>query len=109
MKPETLLGLALLAALAVARALRPLLVALLALALTLAGWRPRATPPRPAIAQPLAPEPRTIAPPALASLTVVQLRGLARAQLGPAHRLGGRRIAQATRSDLLGALGSRQG
>jgi hypothetical protein len=98
-----LLELALLAAFAIALALRPLLVDLLALALTLAGWRPSASPVV-ATTQRLAPEPRTVAPPPLATLTVVQLREVARAQLGPSHRLGGRRIAQATRAALLEAL-----
>jgi hypothetical protein len=39
-----------------------------------------------------------------ANLTVIQLRTLARVRLGSATRISGRRIAQATRADLLAAL-----
>jgi hypothetical protein len=41
-----------------------------------------------------------------ANLTVIQLRTLARVRLGSATRISGRRIAQATRADLLAALGA---
>lgn len=44
------------------------------------------------------------ASPALTTLPVVALRSLARQQLGPAARPGGRRIAQANRASLLVAL-----
>jgi hypothetical protein len=53
----------------------------------------------------------TVEPPVLmampdANLTVIQLRTLARHRLGSAARISGRRIAQATRADLLAALGA---
>jgi hypothetical protein len=51
----------------------------------------------------------TVEPPVLmampdANLTVIQLRTLARVRLGSSVKINGRRIAQATRSDLLAAL-----
>lgn len=55
-------------------------------------------------AQAASPAPAAVAPPALASLTVPQLRTLARTRLGSSTRLEGRRIAQARRSALLEAL-----
>lgn len=57
------------------------------------------TPPQPVPAL-------TIAAPALPPLTVPQLRTMARQRLGPAARIGGRRIAQARKADLLTALGA---
>jgi hypothetical protein len=53
----------------------------------------------------------TIEPPVLmalpdARLSVVELRTLARHRLGSSVKINGRRIAQATRSDLLAALGA---
>lgn len=44
------------------------------------------------------------APPLLEALTVPQLRTLARHQLGSSARIGGRRIAQARRAELVLAL-----
>jgi len=59
-----------------------------------------------AIAQPLAAAVvAAVAPPTdLSALGVVALRGLARARLGASTRIGGRRIAQATKAGLLAAL-----
>lgn len=82
----------------IARSLLPLL----ALVLTLAGWRPAPSPPLlaslpPAPASAPAPSP---APAPLASLPVRELRGLARAAGLPALARSGRR------ADLLAALGA---
>ena len=88
--------LALVAGLALLLALRTLLVALLALVLAMAGWRPGATAPEPGPAvQTLTPRPST-------PTTVVALRAEARAR--GIRTAGGRRIAQARRADLLAAL-----
>lgn len=69
---------------------------------------PRATAPAPVPAlcqaQAAAVSTAAVAPPALAGLTVPQLRSVARAQLGSSTRLDGRRLAQATRAALLEAL-----
>jgi hypothetical protein len=56
-------------------------------------------------------QPETAQPPVLmalpdARLSVVELRTLARVRLGSATRIAGRRIAQATRAQLLAALGA---
>jgi hypothetical protein len=53
----------------------------------------------------------TVEPPVLmalpdARLSVVELRTLARHRLGSSVKINGRRIAQATRADLLAALGA---
>ena len=52
----------------------------------------------------IAPVERALADWPLQCLTVVELRSLARQQLGSAARIEGRRIAQARRDDLLAAL-----
>lgn len=59
---------------------------------------------QPQAAATIASRPATIQPPPLDTLTVAQLRSVARQRLGSAARIGGRRIAQARRADLLGAL-----
>lgn len=80
--------------------LRPLAVALVALVLTLAGWRPAAAPAIAiAIEAPLAAAPVAIAAPAR-RLTVVELRALARAAGLPRSLTRNGR-----RADLLTALG----
>lgn len=66
----------------------------------------RKRPPAPPIVQPLAADRPAagVQHPDLDSLNVQQLRALARLRLGSGARIGGRRIAQARRADLLGAL-----
>ena len=54
-------------------------------------------------APPVPPAP-PVAPAPPAPTTVAELRSAARARLGPSARIGGRRIAQARRADLLAAL-----
>lgn len=104
------LELALLGLIAAALALRTLLVALLALALAVAGWRPRADAPEPGPAvqthQPRPSIPTTVVQthqlrPSITT-TVVALRAEARAR--GIRTAGGRLIAQARRADLLAAL-----
>lgn len=78
----------LLAGLAVAEALLPLIAAALALLLALIGWRPRLREPRPLDRVMPAPTPAAPPAPALTGLRVVELRRLARAAGLPqlAHR-----------------------
>lgn len=73
---------------------RLLLVHAVALVITLSGWRPEPSADVP-------PRPRPSAP---TSHTVLELRTLARQTLGSSATVGGRRIAQARKSDLLLAL-----
>ncbi|WP_216918805.1 hypothetical protein [Synechococcus sp. CCAP 1479/9] len=102
-----------------ARFLLKALLFTLALALLLGGIEPTTAsdpaptqaPPQPdsparvvVQAQAAALAPCSVAAPPLATLTVLQLRTLARAQLGASARPGGRRIASATRAALLQAL-----
>lgn len=82
-----------------AQALAQLLVHAIALVLTLSGWRPK---PSVDVSSSPAPEPEP-----LPTFTVAQLRAMARNTLGSAATVGGRRIAQARKADLLLAL--RQG
>jgi len=79
---------------AIGQLARLLLVHTLALVLTLSGWRPEPSADVP-------PRPRLSAPP---NRTVLELRTLARQTLGSSATVGGRRIAQARKSDLLLAL-----
>lgn len=85
------------------------------LAAIASGRQPQAITPRPApipaviIRQPqaaatISTRPAAIQSPPLDALTVSQLRSVARQRLGSAARIGGRRIAQARRAELLGAL-----
>jgi hypothetical protein len=73
---------------------------LAALASAIVATEHDSQPAQPEIAQPV-----LMAMPD-ANLTVIQLRTLARVRLGSATRISGRRIAQATRADLLAALGA---
>lgn len=83
---------AVLAVLLLTRGVRLVVVPLVALVLTLAGWRPRRIfQPQPVVAR-------------TAPLTVQRLRWLVRQQYGPTCRPGGRRIAQARKADLLATL-----
>lgn len=66
---------------------------------------PAAAPVRQALAPARPARSGAVAPPPLGSLNVEQLRTLARQRLGSTTRIGGRRIAQARRADLLDALG----
>jgi hypothetical protein len=74
---------------------------LAALASAIVATEPDSQPAQPEIAQP----PVLMALPD-ARLTVIQLRTLARVRLGSSARLAGRRIAQASRAQLLAALGA---
>ena len=78
------------------QSLAQLLVPVIALVLTLSGWRPK---PSMDVSSPPAPEPKP-----QPTFTVAQLRTMARSTLGSAAVVGGRRIAQARKSDLLLAL-----
>ncbi len=83
---------------ALAHLLRLLLVHTVALVLTLSGWNPE---PSTDVLDDPQPEPEPKPQPAL---TVPQLRAMARQDLGSAATVGGRRIAQARKADLLQAL-----
>lgn len=75
---------------------RLVLVHTVALVLTLSGWRPEpSTDVSSRLGRPSAPPP---------SRTVLELRTLARQTLGSSATVGGRRIAQARKADLLLAL-----
>ena len=76
--------------------LRLVLVHFIALVLTLSGWRPK---PSTDVSSSPASEPEP-----LPTFTVAQLRKMARTTLGSAATIGGRRIAQARKADLLLAL-----
>lgn len=71
---------------------RLILVHAVALVLTLSGWRPEPSAD-------VSSRPRPSAPPP--SRTVLELRTLARQTLGSSATVGGRRIAQARKADLL--------
>ena len=75
------------------QSLAQLLVPVIALVLTLSGWRPK---PSTDVSSSPASEPEP-----LPTLTVAQLRKMARNTLGSAATIGGRRIAQARKADLL--------